>query len=179
MTPEEFRLFEPCADQVPDMVKAGDGYRFHVTGLTHDERGYPSMNVETQDRAVRRMQTSWIRCPDRGRSSKPRPGRCGSSGGVLRNHLARGAAGASNWRGEGIRAGKFRLIIGVALPGGAHRRTGGPSEGVRGAGIEPGTDGTRSGAGRGRKSGGDSGDHAGGTVHDPEAILKAIVEAAR
>ena len=33
------------------MVKAGDGYRFHVTGLTHDERGYPSMNVETQDRS--------------------------------------------------------------------------------------------------------------------------------
>ena len=26
---------------VPEMVKAGDGYRFHVTGLTHDERGYP------------------------------------------------------------------------------------------------------------------------------------------
>ena len=31
---------------MPDMVKAGDGYRFHVTGLTHDERGYPSMNVD-------------------------------------------------------------------------------------------------------------------------------------
>ena len=30
---------------MPDMVKAGDGYQFHVTGLTHDERGYPSMNV--------------------------------------------------------------------------------------------------------------------------------------
>ena len=38
------------------MVRAGDGYRFHVTGLTHDERGYPSMNVETQDRMVRRLQ---------------------------------------------------------------------------------------------------------------------------
>ena len=30
------------------MAKAGEGYRFHVTGLTHDERGYPSMNVATQ-----------------------------------------------------------------------------------------------------------------------------------
>ena len=54
--PDEFHLFEPAADQVPDMVKAGDGYKFHVTGLTHDERGYPSMNVETQDRLVRRMR---------------------------------------------------------------------------------------------------------------------------
>ena len=37
------------------MVRAGEGYRFHVTGLTHDERGYPSMNVETQDRSVTRL----------------------------------------------------------------------------------------------------------------------------
>ena len=40
---------------IPDMVRAGDGYRFHVTGLPHDERGYPSMNVETQDRSIRRL----------------------------------------------------------------------------------------------------------------------------
>ncbi len=26
------------------MVQAGEGYRIHVTGLTHDERGYPAMN---------------------------------------------------------------------------------------------------------------------------------------
>ncbi|MBF0269733.1 MAG: 2-oxoacid:acceptor oxidoreductase subunit alpha [Alphaproteobacteria bacterium] len=28
------------------MVKVGDGYRFHVTGLVHDERGYPQATVE-------------------------------------------------------------------------------------------------------------------------------------
>ena len=39
------------------MAHAGEGYRFHVTGLTHDERGYPSMNVETQDRLVRRLDS--------------------------------------------------------------------------------------------------------------------------
>jgi 2-oxoglutarate ferredoxin oxidoreductase subunit alpha len=27
---------------VPPMAVAGDGYRFHTTGLTHDERGYPA-----------------------------------------------------------------------------------------------------------------------------------------
>jgi len=53
--PEEFRLFEPVDAEVPEMVKAGDGYRFHVTGLTHDERGYPSMTVDTQDRLIRRL----------------------------------------------------------------------------------------------------------------------------
>src|SRR5512140_3222612 len=29
---------------VPAMARAGDGHRFHITGLTHDERGYPDMN---------------------------------------------------------------------------------------------------------------------------------------
>ena len=37
------------------MARAGEGYRFHVTGLTHDERGYPNMGVEAQDRLVRRL----------------------------------------------------------------------------------------------------------------------------
>jgi 2-oxoglutarate ferredoxin oxidoreductase subunit alpha len=37
------------------MANAGEGYRFHVTGLTHDERGYPVMNAEAQDRLVRRL----------------------------------------------------------------------------------------------------------------------------
>ncbi len=34
-------------DIVPDFAKAGDGYRYHVTGLTHDHRGYPVMNYPT------------------------------------------------------------------------------------------------------------------------------------
>jgi 2-oxoglutarate ferredoxin oxidoreductase subunit alpha len=37
------------------MAIAGEGYRFHVTGLTHDERGYPAMTAEAQDQLVRRL----------------------------------------------------------------------------------------------------------------------------
>jgi 2-oxoglutarate/2-oxoacid ferredoxin oxidoreductase subunit alpha len=37
------------------MTKAGEGYRIHVTGLTHDERGYPAMNPAAQDKLVRRL----------------------------------------------------------------------------------------------------------------------------
>ena len=37
------------------MVKAGDGHRFHTTGLTHDERGYPVMNAECQETCVGRL----------------------------------------------------------------------------------------------------------------------------
>jgi 2-oxoglutarate/2-oxoacid ferredoxin oxidoreductase subunit alpha len=31
---------------VPDFAKAGDGYRYHITGLTHDHRGYPVMTAD-------------------------------------------------------------------------------------------------------------------------------------
>ena len=54
-TPQEFRLYEANGDQVPEMVHAGMGYRFHVTGLTHDERGYPSSSPEVHDALVNRL----------------------------------------------------------------------------------------------------------------------------
>jgi len=53
--PEEYLPFVPDADLVPPMANAGEGYRFHVTGLTHDERGYPAMNAKAQDKLVKRL----------------------------------------------------------------------------------------------------------------------------
>ena len=46
--------FNGCTDIAP-MIKAGDGYYIHITGLTHDERGYPVINAETQDKNVRHL----------------------------------------------------------------------------------------------------------------------------
>jgi 2-oxoglutarate ferredoxin oxidoreductase subunit alpha len=53
--PGEYLPFLPEENMIPAMVKAGDGYRFHVTGLTHDERGYPVMNADCQEKLVRRL----------------------------------------------------------------------------------------------------------------------------
>ena len=53
--PEEYLPFQPGEDLVPPMACAGEGYRFHVTGLTHDERGYPVINAEAQERLIRRL----------------------------------------------------------------------------------------------------------------------------
>jgi 2-oxoglutarate ferredoxin oxidoreductase subunit alpha len=51
--------FEPFqaedADLVPPMVHAGEGYRVHHTGLTHDEHGYPDMSAATHQRLVTRL----------------------------------------------------------------------------------------------------------------------------
>jgi 2-oxoglutarate ferredoxin oxidoreductase subunit alpha len=54
--PEEFLLYEYGEDLVPlAMPAAGEGYRIHVTGLTHDVRGYPSVTEECQEWLVRRL----------------------------------------------------------------------------------------------------------------------------
>ncbi|MEQ8203991.1 MAG: transketolase C-terminal domain-containing protein, partial [Smithellaceae bacterium] len=40
---------------VAPMAICGDGYRIHVTGLTHDERGYPAMDAKGQEEMVSRL----------------------------------------------------------------------------------------------------------------------------
>ena len=53
--PETYEPFRAGPDMVPQMVKAGDGFHIHVTGLTHDERGYPNMSVPAQEKLVQRL----------------------------------------------------------------------------------------------------------------------------
>jgi len=52
---EPFLSYAPNADGVPPIAHAGEGYKVHMTGLTHDERGYPAMNADTHDRLVNRL----------------------------------------------------------------------------------------------------------------------------
>jgi len=48
--------YQPDPDGVPPMACAGDGYRIHVTGLTHNEKGYPAtVSVEAQHKLVDRL----------------------------------------------------------------------------------------------------------------------------
>ncbi len=53
--PGEFLPYAPGKNLVPEFARAGDGYKFHTTGLTHDERGYPVMTEECQEQNVRRL----------------------------------------------------------------------------------------------------------------------------
>jgi 2-oxoglutarate/2-oxoacid ferredoxin oxidoreductase subunit alpha len=57
--PDLFRVYRdrPMGSDgfISPMVAAGEGYRIHVTGLTHDERGYPVMNAQAQEWNVRRL----------------------------------------------------------------------------------------------------------------------------
>ncbi len=42
-------------DLVPPIAHAGEGYKVHFTGLTHDERGYPDMTAQTHHDLVSRL----------------------------------------------------------------------------------------------------------------------------
>lgn len=51
-----FKPFEVLDDDlVPPMVHAGDGYKIHYTGLTHNELGYPEMTADTHHELVTRL----------------------------------------------------------------------------------------------------------------------------
>lgn len=54
--PQDFLPFRADEDDlVPPMAYAGEGYRLHFTGLTHDEKGYPDMSAETHNSLVTRL----------------------------------------------------------------------------------------------------------------------------
>ena len=44
--PEWYKPFENFSGDVPPLVPFGEGYRYHVTGLHHDERGYPTARLD-------------------------------------------------------------------------------------------------------------------------------------
>jgi 2-oxoglutarate ferredoxin oxidoreductase subunit alpha len=50
-----FLSYAPDDDMVPPLAHAGEGYRVHMTGLTHDFRGYPAMTAEAHDQLVNRL----------------------------------------------------------------------------------------------------------------------------
>jgi 2-oxoglutarate ferredoxin oxidoreductase subunit alpha len=54
--PEEYRAYKPEADLVPAMAPFGTGYRWHVTGLVHDEYGFPDGSPAATQKCLDRLQ---------------------------------------------------------------------------------------------------------------------------
>ncbi|MFP5212875.1 MAG: 2-oxoacid:acceptor oxidoreductase subunit alpha [Acidobacteriota bacterium] len=52
---DRFKPFQPGPNGVPPMAIAGEGYGIHVTGLTHDERGYPAMSSDAHVKMMTRL----------------------------------------------------------------------------------------------------------------------------
>jgi 2-oxoglutarate ferredoxin oxidoreductase subunit alpha len=179
-SPAEFSAFEPKSDLVPDMVRAGDGYRFHVTGLTHDERGYPSMNLETQDRMIRRLQDKLKPLAAERALFETEDLDDAEVVVVSYGITSRVAQRAMKLaRARGIRAGKFRIISAWPFP---ERHIADLAGRVKAFVVPELNLGqmvhevARAAAGKAKVI---PVSHAGGSVHNPDAIVNAIVEAAR
>ena len=53
--PETYLPYRAEENLIPPMACAGEGYHVHVTGLTHDEQGYPVITAPAHERLVRRL----------------------------------------------------------------------------------------------------------------------------
>ncbi len=168
----------PTADMVPEMVHAGMGYRFHVTGLTHDERGYPAMTPEAQDKLVRRLKDKILSNMDKIVMLEEEDLDDADVVVISYGITSRVAQRAVDMaRAKGLKVGKIRLITVWPFP-----RSGSPRLAKRvKAFVVPEINLGQMVLEVERAAGGHaktiSVPHAGGSVHRPERILKAIEEA--
>lgn len=177
--PGDYLPYKANGDLVPDMVRAGDGYNFHITGLTHDERGYPNMTVNVQDKLVKRLRDKIDLAPDLV---------CYEADGLedaevvvvsygITSRVAQRAIELA--RAQGLKVGKLRLIVAWPFPEKLIAELAARVKAFVVAELNLGqmvyeVQRASNGAAKVRHVG-----HAGGSVHDPSSILKAIQEVAR
>lgn len=53
--PSEYKAYQADADGVPPMAPFGKGYRYHVTGLVHDESGFPNGSTAATKKLLQRL----------------------------------------------------------------------------------------------------------------------------
>ncbi len=53
--PKDYYPYRPGDDGVPPMANFGDGYRYHVTGLVHDEKGNPTTDPQVAENLILRL----------------------------------------------------------------------------------------------------------------------------
>jgi 2-oxoglutarate ferredoxin oxidoreductase subunit alpha len=176
----EYLPYQTNGDMVPEIAHAGEGYKFHVTGLTHDHRGYPVMTAEVQDKLLRRLQNKVRLAADRialfEEEGLDKADVVVVSYGITSRVAQRAIEMA---RAEKLRVGKFRLITAWPFP---ENRIRALAKKVK-AFVVPELNLGQMVREVERAAGGAAAtfavSHAGGSVHHPEQILQVIREAAR
>ncbi len=111
VAPKDYLPFDDSDDDIPPMANFFEGYRFHITGLSHGKSGFPSTSVDVVDTMQKRRRRKINRHLDQ----------------ILKNHeymlddaeiaiIAIGSVGRSaidaidTAREKGIKAGLFRPV---------------------------------------------------------------------
>ncbi len=55
VSPDEYKAYEFTEDLVPPMANFGTGYRYNITGLVHDETGFPTNSTKEAKRLLDRL----------------------------------------------------------------------------------------------------------------------------
>lgn len=55
VTPDQYLPYDVKTELVPPMANFFEGYRYHVTGLTHDETGFPTEDPDLAEAQLRRL----------------------------------------------------------------------------------------------------------------------------
>jgi 2-oxoglutarate ferredoxin oxidoreductase subunit alpha len=181
LKPDKYLPYKvPKGEWVPEFARAGDGYRYHTTGLTHDEKGYPVMSAACQEMCVSRLREKIIQNADK----------------IIRYDeeeidgadvivIAYGITarvtrmGIDMARKKGIKVGFIRLIVVWPFPEELIRKLSSKVNAFVVPEINYGQivlEVERCAAGKTKAI---SVPHAGGGVHDPNVICKAIVGAAK
>ncbi len=175
----EFKPYQANGNLVAEFARAGDGHRFHTTGLTHDERGYPIMTAACQDKLVTRLGDK-IRKNADAIIRIEEDGTAGADVVVvsygITARVARMAVELA--RGDGVRAGSLRLVTVWPFPERRIRELAGSAKAILVPEINRGQialEVERCAHGQCEVIGIP---HSGGSVHDPRAIADQIVKAA-
>jgi 2-oxoglutarate ferredoxin oxidoreductase subunit alpha len=176
--PGEAWPYDPSEDMISPMLPVGEGYKFHVTGLTHDRRGYPIINAEAQEKNVRHLidkvnahaeEIIWLEEKDI-EDAEVIVMAYGISSRVIQPAIAKA-------RKEGIKVGQIKMVTVWPFPEKRVRELAGKVKSLIMVEMNYGQvflDMERCAAGQCQCH---LLGHAGGTVHNPEDIYNTIKEA--
>ena len=179
--PDSYKPYAANGDGslVPEIAHAGEGYKFHITGLTHDERGYPAMTVSAQQKLVGRLRDKIRNAADDlvmvEQANTADADVVVVSYGITSRVAQRAVDEA---RAKGLKVGKLRLKIVWPFPDKLIKSLALHAQ----AFVVPELNLGQIAREVERAAGGVKTvcvPHAGGGVHQPEDILKAIQEAMR
>jgi len=177
---QSFLLYQADESGVPEMVKAGDGYNVHVTGLTHNEKGYPAGTAAVQDKLIRRLKGKIRDNADKIWKLDQRLLDDAEVVVVSYGITSRVAQKAIDMaRAEGVKAGSLRLVTAWPFADKIIKELAPKVKAFVVPEINLGQmsrEVERAAAGQAKTL---LVDHAGGGVHRPEQILAAIREAAK
>lgn len=180
LPPDEYLPFKADPDGVPEMVKAGQGYHIHITGLTHDEQGYPEMNWRAQEKLVSRLVGKIRNNAEQIGHNQEQMMEDAEVVVVAYGITSRVALRAVQMaRAEGIRAGCLRPVVVWPFPEKRIRELAPKVKAFVVVEMNYGQivyEVERCAAGRAKTV---LVPHGGGTVHEPETILEAIREVTR